>query len=102
MQRVLELKLELTPHKELKINGVHIENDGVIFEESIFQKQPSLEHQWMAICHLKKLLNKMQHAHEQARLQRGDITEVSLKTLKKHNAAKAAAVDVMRKKPGWM
>jgi hypothetical protein len=94
--------MELQSNREMTINGTPLENDGVQFEEKIFQKQPSLEHQWMAICHLKKLLNRMNHAYERARLERGDISEQSLTNLKKRNAAKAHAADTLRKKPGWM
>lgn len=99
---ILRFNLELQGNGELTLNGIPLEKDGMQFDEKIFMKRPSLEHQWMTLCALKKLLNKMNFSYEKARVERGDVTEQSLINLKKHNAAKAAAVDTLRKRPGWM
>ena len=81
--KVAELTIELHTNRDVTINGVDVHREGVLhfLEEKVFSKQFTPDQQWRALCELKQMTARMEHAYNQGRIARGEITEGNAKLL---------------------
>jgi hypothetical protein len=81
--KLFEVVVEMQGNKELVINGRpphYLRDHDLPVEEKVIERNVSLEHQWMLLCELKKLVAKLEFAYKKSRIRNGEITDSTLIT----------------------
>ena len=76
MQKVAEFNVELTGGKESLLNGIHVMDNRMAhnLDEKIFRRNIPADQQWAIICELRKMLSKMEHAYQDGRIERREVS----------------------------
>ena len=75
--KMLELMVEMTPNKEVRVNGRplhYLRDHDVPVEEQVIVKNVPLDQQWMVLCELKKIVGKLEFAYRRSRINAGEVT----------------------------
>jgi len=84
--RLIDFVVELHGNGDASLNGRHAMDDSVVqdfhFDEKVFRRKVPPDQQWRILCELRKLLSRVEHAYDDGRTERNELSEGDVKRLR--------------------
>ena len=87
--KIIEFTAELHGNRDVTLNGRRVEDSEPLLEEKAIFKTLTLDQQWMLLCHVRKMLNKLDHTYHKSRVRAGELSmsELDSASRSRHNVS---------------